>query len=104
MNLKDAQIGSVYNFDYLQPHGGESKRQLAKVVEIRRLTEDEINRLDGGDYRKNDPEFKRSETLVTCMMPDGKTRSFYAERTENCTQPVLGGILFKVGLAWMFYR
>jgi len=104
MNLKDAQIGSVYNFDYLQPYGGEKKRHLAKVIEIKRLTDEEINRLNGKDYRKNDPEFMRSETLVTCTMLGGEVRSFYAERTENCTQPVLGGILFKVGLAWMFYK
>jgi hypothetical protein len=104
MNLKDAKIGSVYNFDYLQPQGGERKRHLAKVMEVRKLTENEIDRLNTNDYRKNDPEFVRSETLLTCKMPGGEVRSFYAERTENCTRPLLGSILFKAGLAWLFYR
>lgn len=103
MNLKDAKIGSVYNFEYLQPQGGDSKRHLAKVIEIRKLTEDEIARLDGGDYRRGDQGFKRSETMVTCLTPDGQIRNFYAERTENCTSPFFAGLLFKLGLAWLFY-
>jgi hypothetical protein len=31
--LCNARIGEVYNFEYLQPVSGDSKRVLAKVIE-----------------------------------------------------------------------
>ena len=94
-NLKNSKVGEVYNFEYLQPVGGESKRFLAKVVDISVLSNDSIMRLNRKSrYRRDDPEFRRTNHLVTCQTPDGKIRNFYAERVVNCRRPLLAKALF----------
>lgn len=103
--LSKAKVGRVYNFDYVQPSSGETRRHLAKVVGVRKLTEEDIRNLDvQSKYRKYDSEFVRTETIVTCKMPDGKYRNFYAERTENCRRSILGTVLFLMGLAHLAAR
>lgn len=103
--LTEAKIGKVYNFNYRQPYGGDTRRCLAKVVEIRKLTDSDIARITNASrYRVGDPEFIRTETIVTCQMPDGQHRNFYAERTDGCKRTVLGSILFWTGLARLMFR
>jgi hypothetical protein len=102
-NLADSDIGAVYNFRYFQPLTGDYERYLAKVVGVRTLTQAEISRLNwSSDYRAGDKEFKRSPTLVTCLMGNGDFRQFYAERSDMCRRSHLAGLLFKVGVAHLF--
>jgi hypothetical protein len=102
-NMSAAKIGDVYNFEYLQPHGGEPERFLVKVVGVNILTNNQINKLNAtSNYRRYDPAFQRTNHLVTGQSADGKIRNFYAERVVNCRRPLLGGSLFKVGLAHLF--
>lgn len=104
-SLASAQVGQVYNFEYKQPMSGDSRRHLARVVEVRNLTEEDIRRIAvRSKYRRGDPEFKRTETIVTCQMPNGKHRNFYAERTENCSQSSLATFLFWSGAARLLFR
>ena len=101
--LANAYIGDVYNFRYFQPLSGDYERHLAKVVDIRKLNESEISRLNwSSDYRRGDKEFKRSPTLVTCLMNNGDFRQFYAERSDMCKRSAVGGLLFKMGVAHLF--
>jgi hypothetical protein len=101
--LANASTGSVYNFRYFQPMTGEYERYLAKVVDIRKLTQAEISRLNwSSDYRRGDKEFKRSPTLVTCAMSNGDVRQFYAERSDMCKRTAVGNLLFKMGVAHLF--
>lgn len=103
-SLSTAQIGTVYNFEYVQPVTGEPERYMAKVLEVHRFSEDWISRLNRTSrYRRNDPEFQRSKHLVTAQTPDGKIRNFYAERTRNVRRPLLGGVMFKTGLASLLF-
>jgi hypothetical protein len=103
-NLSSAKIGSIYNFEYVQPVTGTPERFMAKVLEVHRFSDDWIARLNRTSrYRKNDPEFQRSRHLVTAQTPDGKIRNFYAERTRNVRRPLLGGVMFKSGLAAMMF-
>lgn len=103
-SLIDARVGSVYNFEYEQPVTGESERYLAKVLDVHTLSDDSIRRLNRrSNYRRNDSNFIRTSHLVTAQTPDGKIRNFYAERTKNVRRPLLGGILFKKGLASMMF-
>jgi len=105
MNLKEAKVGRVYNFDYKQPVSGETRRKLAKVVAIKSLTQNDIDRLEAQSlYRKHDSEFVRTETIVTCEMPNGEHRNFYAERTENCCSSILLSLMFWTGLARLTFR
>lgn len=102
-SLTNARRGVVYNFRYLQPLTGDYNRYLAKVVDIRKLSQDEISRLNfTSDYRVYDKEFHRSPTLVTCLMGDGNYRNFYAERADYVTRPFIAGTLFKLGVAHLF--
>lgn len=104
-SLASAKIGWVYNFDYSQPMSGETHRHLAKVVSVRKLTEEDIRRLSSNsNYRRWDSEFERTETIVTCRMPDGGHRNFYAERTENCTLSFLATLVFRLGVASLVFR
>lgn len=97
MELKEAEPGDVVNFTYRQPMGGPSRRFLAKVVDVRNLTEEEIARINSDSkYRRNDSKFARSSTLVTCRLPGGQVRNFYAERTESCVMPVMGQASFTI--------
>ena len=97
-SLTNARVGEVYNFDYEQPLHGEHKRILAKVVEpVYTLQDSTIKRLNRiSYYRKNDPTFQRTKHLVTCQMPNGDVRQFYAERASNVRRSVIGNQLFKV--------
>jgi len=94
-SLRNAKVGSVYNFMYEQPVSGERERYLAKVLEVATLSEDSIRKLNRkSNYRRFDPIFVRTRHLVTCQTPDGKIRNFYAERTSNCRRPLLAKALF----------
>jgi len=102
-SLTSANIGSVYNFRYQQPLTGDYERYLAKVVGIRKMESGEISRLNWtSDYRAWDSEFKRTPTLVTCVMGNGDYRQFYAERSDMCKRPLVAGLLFKAGVAHLF--
>lgn len=102
-SLANAVIGTVYNFRYFQPLTGDYDRYLAKVVDVRKLNDSEISRLNwSSDYRAGDKNFYRSKTLVTCQMNDGSFRQFYAERSDMCRRSVVAGALFKAGLAHLF--
>ena len=102
-SLTSANIGTVYNFRYQQPLSGDYERYLAKVVNIRKLNQYEISRLNWhSDYRVGDKEFRRTPTLVTCVMGNGDFRQFYAERSDMCRRPVIAGMLFKAGIAHLF--
>lgn len=91
-DLANAEIGRVYNFDYLQPLTGESNRYRAKVIDVWTLDEAGIRRLNrSSNYRRSELQngsFQRSKHLVTCQTADGKIRNFYAERTVNCRRPL----------------
>jgi hypothetical protein len=103
-SLTTAKIGSVYNFEYVQPVTGTPERFMAKVLEVHRFSDDWIARLNRSSrYRRNDPDFQRSRHLVTAQTPDGKIRNFYAERTRNVRRPLLGGVAFKTGLASLLF-
>jgi hypothetical protein len=104
-SLANAQVGEVYGFDYKQPLSGQTRRHLAKVVQVKKLTENDINRLYASSrYRWGDSQFQRTETIVVCQMHDGKYRNFYAERTENCTRSTLARFLFWSGAARLILR
>jgi hypothetical protein len=103
-SLTNAKVGSVYNFLYEQPLHGEPERYMARVLEVHRLSQDSINRLNArSNYRKYDTNFQRTTHLVTAQTPDGKIRNFYAERTRNVRRPLLGGVAFKTGLANLLF-
>lgn len=103
-SLSNARIGSVYNFEYVQPVTGEPERFMAKVLEVHRFSDDWIARLNAKSrYRRDDPTFQRSRHLVTAQTFDGKIRNFYAERTRNVRRPLLGKFVFGTGIAsWLF--
>ena len=101
--LACARVGTVYNFRYFQPLTGDYERYLAKVVNVRKLDQFEIGRLNfTSDYRVHDKNFKRTPTLVTCEMGNGDYRQFYAERSDMCKRPLVAGLLFKAGVAHLF--
>jgi hypothetical protein len=103
-SLSTARVGEVYNFVYEQPAKGDPERFLAKVLDVHTLDSASIRRLNARSaYRRNDPQFVRTNHLVTCKMPNGTVRNFYAERTKNCRKPLLAGTLFKSGLAAMMF-
>lgn len=103
--LAKSKVGRIYNFEYNQPYSGETRRHLARVVEIRRLTENDIARINSSSrYRSGDHQFMRTETIVTCQMPDGGYRNFYGERTDKCRCSVLASVMFWTGLARLFFR
>ena len=102
-SLSDAKVGEVYNFVYEQPAKGDPERYLAKVLDVHTLDSNSIRRLNfHSAYRRHDPQFHRTNHLVTCRMPNGEVRNFYAERTRNCRKPLLAGALFGTGLASFF--
>lgn len=97
MELKEASPGDVVNFSYRQPYAGTNQRYLAKVLRVRILSPDEIENIAAkSDYRRDDGEFVRTETLVTCTVPGGETRNFYAERTESCSKPKMGQVMYAI--------
>ena len=103
-SLSNARIGGVYNFEYVQPVTGEPERFMAKVLEVHRFSDQYLSKLNAKSrYRRNDPDFQRSRHLVTAQTPDGRIRNFYAERTRNVRRPLLGGVMFKTGLASLLF-
>lgn len=99
-SLSSAKTGEVYNFLYEQPLHGDPERFMAKVLTVNVLSDEDIRRLNAKSrYRRHDPEFHRTRHLVTAQTADGKVRNFYAERTTKCRRSILGGTMFKVGLA-----
>lgn len=103
-SLSNARVGQVYNFKYLQPVTDVPERFMAKVVNIQTFSEDYLSRLNRKSrYRRNDPEFQRSKNLITAQTFDGKIRNFYAERTADVRRPLLGGVIFKSGVANLFF-
>lgn len=94
-NLVDAKVGDVYNFEYLQPLNGKPERYLAKVIEPVATLDDSWIRVTNrrSSYRRNDPNFKRTNHLVTCQTVDGNIRQFYCERVINCRRPLLSGLV-----------
>jgi hypothetical protein len=102
--LTNANIGEVYNFEYLQPKHGYPERYMVKVVGVHTLTEKQINKLNAtSNYRRFDPVFQRTNHLVTGQSPDGTIRNFYAERAVKCKRPMLGPTIFKTGLASLLF-
>jgi len=103
-SLSNAKVGTVYNFEYLQPVTGSPERYMAKVLDVNVMPEGYISVLNRRSrYRRNDPTFQRTKHLVTAQTFDGKIRNFYAERTVNVRRPLLGGLLFKTGLASLLF-
>lgn len=101
-SLADSDIGSVYNFRYLQPLTGTYERYLAKVIAKRDMKGD-VHRLNfASNYRLNDKDFIRTQTLVTCELSNGDIRNFYAERVEDCYRSIFGRLLYTTGMACMF--
>jgi hypothetical protein len=100
-SLTTARVGEVYNFEYEQPFHGDPERILAKVVEpVYTLDDASIRRLNArSNYRRNDPNFKRTKHLVVCEMPTGEIRQFYAERTRNVRRLPIAGNLFRAAAA-----
>jgi hypothetical protein len=102
-SLAGARIGDVYNFRYIQPLTGTYERYLAKVVRVDKLDDYWIKKLNReSNYRMHDSIFMRTKTLVTCVMNDGSFRQFYGERCDDVRRTMLGGLLFKVGVAHLF--
>ena len=103
-NLANAVEGQVLNFTYEQPLNGEPERFLAKVIGKQTLTTDQIAKLNRRSrYRANDPNFIRTNHLVTCRTFDGKVRNFYAERVTNCRKPLLASTLFSSKVASLLF-
>ena len=102
-SLSSARVGEVYNFEYEQPHHGEPKRVLAKVIEpVHTLDDFQIRRLNArSGYRRNDPKFVRTKHIVTCEMPNGEIRNFYAERAKNVRRSVISNRFFRTAVAAM---
>jgi len=94
-SLCDAKQGEVFSFEYLQPLTGERIRHKAKVVEpVVRLSDRQIEIMNRtSNYRKKDPDFERTNHLVTCQVEDGEYRQFYCERAVNCRKPLFGRLL-----------
>ena len=103
-SLANAVEGQVFNFTYEQPLHGTHERFLAKVIGKQTLTADQIRKLNSKSrYRANDPNFIRTNHLVTCRTFDGKVRNFYAERVTNCRKPLLAGTLFTSKIASLLF-
>ena len=94
-SLCDAKRGEVFSFEYLQPLTGERIRHKARVVEpVIRLSDKQIETMNRtSNYRKDDPDFERTNHLVTCQTHDGEVRQFYCERVKNCRKPLFGAFV-----------
>tara|TARA_B100001778_G_scaffold36641_1_gene26567 strand:- start:361 stop:744 length:384 start_codon:yes stop_codon:yes gene_type:complete len=94
-SLCEAKPGQVYNFEYMQPLNGDSKRVLARVLDKPyKFTDAELRHMDRrSSYRRDDKDFKRTNHLVTCQTHDGEIRQFYCERVKNCRKPLFGAIV-----------
>jgi len=97
-SLSHANVGDVFDFDYEQPLHGQPKRVLAQVIEpVATLDDYAIRNLNARSrYRRYDPLFHRTNHLVTCKMPNGDIRQFYAERATNVRRSLFGKNMFKI--------
>ena len=103
-SLANAVEGQVFNFTYEQPLHGDPERFLAKVIGKQTLSAAQISKLNSKSrYRAHDPNFIRTNHLVTCRTFDGKVRNFYAERVTNCRKPLLAGTLFSSKIASLLF-
>jgi len=103
-SLVNAKVGEVYNFKYEQPLHGQPERYMAKVISVHTLDDEAIRKLNArSKYRKYDDNFVRTRHLVTAQSHDGTVRNFYAERTTDVRRPLLGGVVFKTGLASLLF-
>lgn len=103
-SLTSANVGEVYNFEYLQPVTGTYERFMAKIIDVHQFSDDYIAKLNSRSrYRRNDNNFQRTNHLITAETPDGKIRNFYAERTRNVRRPLFGGVAFQTGLAGLLF-
>lgn len=97
-SLVDSTVGSVYSFRYFQPLTGSYDIVLAKVVGKQDM-KDYIACLNrNSKYRQYDRSFLRTNTLVTCVLPNGSIRNYYAERADNCKKYFFGKLLYTTGL------
>ena len=94
-SLCEAKPGQVYNFEYLQPLNGDSKRVLARVLDKPyKFSDSELRQMNRrSSYRRDDKDFKRTNHLVTCQTHDGEIRQFYCERVKNCRKPLFGSLV-----------
>ena len=94
-SLCEAKPGQVYNFEYLQPLNGDSKRVLARVLEpVEYRSNAKLERMNRiSNYRKGDKVFQRTNHIVTCETHDGEIRQFYCERVKNCRKPLFGAVV-----------
>ena len=94
-NLCEAKPGQVFNFEYMQPLNGDSKRVLARVLDKPyKFSDMELQRMNRrSTYRRDDKDFKRTNHLVTCETHDGEIRQFYCERVKNCRRPIFGSLV-----------
>ena len=98
-SLKDAKVGEVYRFKYLQPVTGKAERYMVKILDSYSLSTEAIARLNArSGYRKRDPNFVRTAHLVTGQCGDGTIRNFYAERTVDCRKTIMPKVLNSVGI------
>ena len=81
-SLANARVGEVYTFCYLQPKDGTCVRRRVKILDNRALSREEITRLNTKSYRRLDPIFERTGTIVTGESNDG-VRNYYAERAKD---------------------
>ena len=103
-SLTSANVGEVYNFEYLQPVTGTYERFMAKIIDVHQFSDDYIAKLNSRSrYRRNDNNFQRTNHLITAETPDGKIRNFYAERTRNVRRRLFGGVAFQTGLAGLLF-
>jgi len=99
LSLSNVKEGQVINLMYAQPLNGTYKRHFVKVVNISSLTERDIKRLnDTSKYRKDDKAFQRSEKLIRGVTGKGEFRQFYDARCYYAHKPILGKILFRLGV------
>ncbi len=94
-NLCEAKPGQVFNFEYMQPLNGDSKRVLARVLEpVEYRSNAKLERMNRiSNYRKGDKVFQRTNHIVTCETHDGEIRQFYCERVKNCRKPLFGAVV-----------
>ena len=91
-SLCEAKIGQVFNFEYMQPLNGESKRVLARVICFTAFPMG-VRSMNASSYRKNDPTFKRTNHFVTCETHDGDVSTVLLRTCQNCRKPLFGTIV-----------
>jgi hypothetical protein len=87
-------LKSLILMSYKQPHLNESSFRWGVVCETRDTKRDPLCPATlRSNYRRRDPDFKRSRTLTLVRTRDG-VKQFYRERTKWKIQiPFLGSLL-----------